>query len=78
MTTPYMRRRADNGNNDRQYLQGHNSNGCRLQTSATNVKTRVGRRCGRSSICPTAKDKRTDWKCCQCSEWVCKDKLYIP
>ena len=25
-----------------------------------------------SSICPTAKDRKTDWKCYQCS-WVCKD-----
>jgi hypothetical protein len=27
---------------------------------------------GRCSICPAAKDRKTDWKCCQCSEWVCK------
>ena len=26
-----------------------------------------------SSICPTAKDRKTDWKYCQCSESVCKD-----
>ena len=28
---------------------------------------------GARSICPTAKDRKTDWKCCQSSEWVCKD-----
>jgi len=28
---------------------------------------------GWCSICPTAKDRKTDWKCCPCSEWVCKD-----
>jgi hypothetical protein len=28
-----------------------------------------GRGCGRCSICLTAKDRKTDWKCCQCSEW---------
>ena len=60
------------------HLQGHDSNGCCLQTSTTNVKTCGGRQCGRSSICQTAKDKKTDWKCCQYSEWVCKDKLCVP
>jgi len=25
------------------------------------------------SICPKTKDRKTDWKCCQCSEWVYKD-----
>ena len=29
---------------------------------------------GRCSICPTAMDRKTDWKCCQGSEWVCKDR----
>jgi hypothetical protein len=28
---------------------------------------------GRCSICPTAKERKTDWKCCQCSERVCQD-----
>ena len=28
---------------------------------------------GRCSVCPKFKDTKTDWKCCQCSEWVCKD-----
>ena len=28
---------------------------------------------GSCSVCPTAKDRKTDWKCCQCTEWVCKD-----
>jgi len=79
MVTPYMRRRADSGNTDRQYSQGHDSNRCCLQTSSTtNVKTGGGRQCGRSSICPTAKARKTDWKCYQCSEWVCKDKLCVP
>jgi len=37
------------------------------------VKKGGGRRHGRYSTCPTAKDRKTEWKCCQCSEWVCKD-----
>ena len=32
---------------------------------------------GRFSICPAAKDRKTDWKCCQCLEWVCKDHLIM-
>ena len=28
---------------------------------------------GRCSVCPTATDRNSDWKCCQCSEWVCKN-----
>ena len=28
---------------------------------------------GRCSIFPTANGRKTDWKCCQCSEWLCKD-----
>jgi len=26
---------------------------------------------------PKAKDSKTDWKCCQCSKWVCKDHSVI-
>lgn len=26
-----------------------------------------------SSICPVAKGRKTDWMCCQCSEWVCNE-----
>lgn len=58
------------------YSQGHESTVCLLQ--ATNfhltVKKGAGRWLGRCSICPTAKDRRTHWKCCQCSKWVCKDR----
>jgi len=44
-----------------------------LAASNTNVKTDGGRQRERSSICPTTNDRKTGWKCCQCSEWVCKD-----
>jgi len=27
---------------------------------------------GRGAICPIAKDRKTDWKCCQWSEWMYK------
>ena len=56
------------------YLQGHDSNGCHLQTSSFNHNVKKDReRCHeRGRICPTAKDRKIDWKCCQCSEWVCK------
>jgi hypothetical protein len=37
------------------------------------VKKVGGRWFGRCSICPAAKDRRTDWKYWQCSEWVCKN-----
>jgi hypothetical protein len=37
------------------------------------VKKVGGRWLGRCSICPTAKDRRTDWKYWQCSKWVCKN-----
>jgi hypothetical protein len=45
--------------------QLHNSDIC-------DSKTVISEESGRRSVCPTAKDRKTDWKCCQCSEWVCK------
>jgi len=51
---------------------------CKQTPSTTNVKTGGGRQRGRSSICPTAKGRKRDWKCCQCSEWVCEYKLCVP
>jgi hypothetical protein len=41
--------------------------------SHSTVNIGGGRRLGRWSVCPAAKDRRADWKCCQCTEWVCKD-----
>jgi hypothetical protein len=38
----------------------------------TTVKRGGGRRRERFSICPTAKERKIDWKCCQCSERVSK------
>ena len=57
------------------YSQGHDSTVCPLQTTnfCLTVKKGGGRWLGRCSICPTAKDWITDWKCCQCSERVCQN-----
>jgi hypothetical protein len=46
---------------------------CKQPVSPTTVKKGWGRRRGRCSIYPTVTDRKTDWKCWQCSEWVCKD-----
>jgi hypothetical protein len=75
MVTPRVRRRADSRNIDRHTCRVMRLMGvaCKQPASTTTVKKGGGRWCGRCSICPTAKARKTDRKCCQCSEWVCKD-----
>ena len=74
MVKPHIGR-ADSGNVDRHIRRAMRaiSVACKQPASPTTVKKGGGRRHGRWSICPTGKDRKTDWKCCQCSEWVCKD-----
>ena len=45
---------------------------CKQTASPTTMKKCGGRRLGRCSICIGPRD-RTDWKCCQCWEGMCKD-----
>jgi hypothetical protein len=47
---------------------------CKQVASPTTVKKCVGRRRGKCSICPKTKDRKTDCKFCQCSEFVCKNR----
>ena len=76
MAAPHIRRRVDSGNIDKLIQRAVRVMGvaCKQPASPTAVKRGGGRRRGRCSICPTAKDRRTDWKCGQCSEWVCKNR----
>jgi len=73
MLTSRLRKRADSGNVDIHTCRVMRAMGvaCKQPNSPTTVKKDGGRR--RDSICPTAKDRQRDRKCCQCSEWVCKD-----
>ena len=74
--TLHIIRRADIGNFDRHTRRAMRAMGvvCKQPASATAVKKGRGRWCVRCSICPTAKGRKTDRKCCQESEWVCKDR----
>jgi hypothetical protein len=58
----YIRKRVDSGNID--ILRAMSARDVRYKqpTSPTTVKKVGGRWLGRCSICPTAKDRRTDWK----------------
>ena len=74
MVTPHIRR-AGSGNVDRRTRRVMRAMGvaCKQAASPTTVKKNRGRWCVKCCICPTAKYRKTDWKCCQCSEWVCED-----
>jgi hypothetical protein len=73
MLTPHTRIRADSGNADRHTRRAVRAMGVTCKpASTTNVKKDGGSHHGKCSIGPTAKDRKTDWKCCQCPEWVCK------
>ena len=76
---PHIGRRADNVNVDRHNRRTMTAMdvACKRAASITTVKKGGGRRRGGCSICSTAKDGRTGWKCRQCSEWVCKDHSVI-
>jgi hypothetical protein len=67
MVRLHIRRSTDSINVN---IEGHEGNGCPLQTSSftTTVKECGRRQLGRYSVCPAARDRRTD-----CSEWVCKN-----
>ena len=73
MVTPHIRRRAYSGNVNRNTLRVMRAMGvtCKQPASPTTVKKDGGRPVGRCSICPTAKDRKTDWKCCQFSGRLC-------
>jgi hypothetical protein len=75
MVRPHLKRIANTGNFNR-YISSVMRAGCR--TSSEIEKKIGGRWCGRCAICLTAKDRKTDWKCYQCSEWVCKDHCVKP
>ena len=45
---------------------------CEEPASPTTAKKHGGRQFGRCSICTGPRD-RTDWKCCQCCECMCKN-----
>jgi hypothetical protein len=66
----HIRRMADGGNVNNHTHRAMRALGvaCKQPASTTNVWKGGGRRC----ICPTSKDRKTDWKCCQCTEWLCK------
>ena len=68
MNTFQMAYTPNNGNVDRQIRRAMRTMGvtCKQPASPTAVKRGGGRRCGRCSICPTAKDRKTDWKYCCC------------
>ena len=65
-----IRKRVDSGNCDRHSRRVMEVMAVSRKqiTSLTTAKKGRGRRHGRCFVCPTAKDRRTDWKCCQCSE----------
>jgi len=62
MVKPHIRRRADSGNIDIHTRRAMRAMGvtCKQPASPTTVKKGGGRQHGRCSICPTAKDRRTD------------------
>jgi hypothetical protein len=68
-----IRKRADSGNVD--ILRAMRARGVRFKQPAfsTTVKKGGRRQLGRCAICPTGKDRRTDWKHWQCLECVCKN-----
>ena len=76
MVTPHIRKRADSGCVDRHTcrVMRANSVAYKQQASPTAVKKGAGRRRGRCSVCPAAKDRKIDWKCCEGSGWVCKNR----
>jgi hypothetical protein len=77
MVTPHIRRRADSGNVGRHTRRAVRAVGVtsKQPVSSSAVKGGGGRRRGRCTICPTAKDRKIDWKWCQCLEWVGKGQL---
>jgi hypothetical protein len=74
MVRPHIRKRTSSGNIDILRAMRARDVRCKQPASPTTVKKGGRRQCGRCSICPTAKDRKTEWKCCQCSEGVCKDQ----
>jgi len=62
MVRSHIRKRADSGNIDILRAMRARDVCCKQPTSPTTVKKGGGRRLGRCSICPAAKDRRTDWK----------------
>jgi len=70
MVKPHIRRWADSESINRYIRRATRAMGvaCKQPASITNVKKDGGRQHGWCSICRTAKDRKTDWMCCQCSE----------
>jgi hypothetical protein len=76
MIKPDIRKRVDSGNVDRHTRRAMTVMVVprKQPTSPTTAKEGSGRRYGRCCfVCPAARNRRTDWKCCQCSKWVRKD-----
>jgi hypothetical protein len=62
MVRSHIRERVDSGNIDILRAMRARDVRCKQSASPTIAKKGVGRRLKRCSICPTAKDRRTDWK----------------
>jgi hypothetical protein len=74
MVRPHIRKRADSGNINRHTDRAMTAMDvpCKL-AYPTSVQKDRGRCHGRCSVCPTAKDRRIDWKFCHCSKCVYKN-----
>ena len=77
MVTQYIRRRGNVGRHTHWAMRAMGVT-CKHPAAPTAVKEGGGRQIFFSNfstlcICPTAKGRKTDWKCCQCLEWVCKN-----
>ena len=65
MVRSNVRRRPDRGN-----FNIHSHRAMRINKLGLQLQRKMA---WKVCICPAAKNKITDWKCCQCSEWVCKN-----
>jgi len=72
---PHIRWKADSGNVNICTCRTLRTVGvpCKQAASTATVNKGGGRWLGRRSVCPVTKDRKRDWKCWQCTEWVCKD-----
>jgi hypothetical protein len=67
------KRRANSGNFNKSMHSGMRAVGVPCKKPASAFENKRGRWHEKFSVCPTAKDRKTNWKCCQCSGCMCKD-----
>ena len=73
MLTPHGRRRADSGNVTRHTRRDMRAMGVACKQPASNANVKTMEEDGMEGALFVQQNRKTDWKWCQCLEWVCKD-----